>query len=207
MKCPFDQLLYWETSLPIPQGENKTNHFHEEEKNEQIYFMTSYLCQGRCEIRFSCLSYVVYFDQLSGACSTWKLVEILFFRHFQPFLNICVIPNQYQFAIQIKYIKFSNLFVYNFFVNKLKIFSLNRTLANMQKLVKSLKKFWNVQKRLKTAEKKCFNQNTQNTQHYEIQGTWVLGLKCTQGLNARQSNEHYSWHFFVHKWILAMVLS
>ena len=30
----------------------------------------------------------MYFDQLSGACSTWKLVEILFFSRFQPFLFI-----------------------------------------------------------------------------------------------------------------------
>ena len=31
---------------------------------------------------------VVYFDQLSGACNTWKLVELLFFSRFQPFLFI-----------------------------------------------------------------------------------------------------------------------
>ena len=30
----------------------------------------------------------MYFDQLSGACSTWKLVELLFFSRFQPFLFI-----------------------------------------------------------------------------------------------------------------------
>ena len=30
--------------------------------------------------------FVVYFDQLSGACSTWKLVELLFLSRFQPFL-------------------------------------------------------------------------------------------------------------------------
>ena len=31
---------------------------------------------------------VVYFDQLSGACSTWKLVKLLFFSRFQPFMLI-----------------------------------------------------------------------------------------------------------------------
>ena len=32
--------------------------------------------------------YVVYFDQLSGAVRTQKLVELLFFSRFQPFLFI-----------------------------------------------------------------------------------------------------------------------
>ena len=31
---------------------------------------------------------VVYFDQLSGACCTWKLVELLFVSHFQPFFFV-----------------------------------------------------------------------------------------------------------------------
>ena len=39
-------------------------------------------------IRFIAFEYqiVVYFDQLSGAVRTQKLVETLFFNRFQPFL-------------------------------------------------------------------------------------------------------------------------
>ena len=52
-------------------------------------------------------TYVVYFDQLSGACSTcWKLVELLFFSRFQTLL---LILNLFQWVFSVIFCVFFNI--------------------------------------------------------------------------------------------------
>ena len=41
-----------------------------------------------CNMWIFRINSVVYFNQVTGPCSNWKLVKILFFSHFQPNLFI-----------------------------------------------------------------------------------------------------------------------
>ena len=64
------------------------------QSDSQVCYLLDLARKGRfhrgIESDFSGLS-VVFFNQLSGACSTWKMVKILFFSCFQPFLFIFIL--------------------------------------------------------------------------------------------------------------------
>ena len=123
------------------------------------FSLSFYHCshQGSTPSHQFCYPSVMYFDQLSGACSTWKLVETLFSAVFNLFWTL----KPFSVISRLKSTKNVRKWTKKCFCLLLKAGWHAKAGGLLEglpqnclfRLIFSLKKVWNVQKRLKKAEK------------------------------------------------------
>ena len=77
--CKFEQIFNGRLGHPHKLGDWKT---------AESWPMLKFFWSESFKVLLKWWSFVLYFDQILGACSTQKLAELLFFSRFQPFLFI-----------------------------------------------------------------------------------------------------------------------